>query len=99
MNDARPRVTSLLAGRRRPAMFSTGLGGDVDLPHPANGFALKQAVSINPQQFAECGCIVPVCLAFLLLIGLDQNYILAAVVELWPSGRPPVIYSQSAPKN
>ena len=64
----------------QPAVLLIGAAGDVHLPEPADRFALQQAIAVDPEQLAQRGRVTAIGLAFLTIVGLDQDDLVAVVL-------------------
>jgi hypothetical protein len=81
VDQARPGLAGLLTKRGQPPVLLIAAAGDIDVAQTADRFALQQAVAVDPQQLTERGSVTAVGLAFLALLGLDQDYLVAAVIS------------------
>jgi hypothetical protein len=58
-----------------------GAAGNVHLTQAADRLAMQQTIAIDPQQLAQRSGITSIRLAFLPVVGLDQNHLVAAIVS------------------
>jgi hypothetical protein len=80
VDHARPHLAGLLAQRGQAPVLLVGAAGDVDLAQAADRLAVQQAVAVDPQQLTQRGGVSSVRLAYLAVLGLDQDHLVAAVI-------------------
>ena len=80
VHDPRAGLTLFFPQGGQPPILLIHLVGDVHLPQATDGLTRQEAISIDPQEFAQRRGVTAVSLAFLPLFRLDQNHLVTAVV-------------------
>src|SRR5262245_24930959 len=81
VDETRQIHTGILAQRGQPPVLLIRGASDVDLPQATHRLALQQTTAVDPQQLTQRRGITPIRLAFLAVVGLDQDHLVAAIIS------------------